>query len=164
MVDDRQQGRRRVPLSRAVSAVLRPYWRLVRGLTLGAQGVVIDGEGRILLVRHGYRPGWHFPGGGVEWNETVETALRRELAEETGVVAVAEPVLHGVFANFEKFPGDHILVYVVRQWQRPRVPEPNQEIAETAFFDPGALPEGTTAATRRRIDEILGRAPVSPQW
>ncbi|MGA8692117.1 MAG: NUDIX domain-containing protein, partial [Methyloceanibacter sp.] len=79
-------------------AVGRPFLRLQRGLTLGAQGVVIDQDDRILLVRHTYRPGWFFPGGGVEWNETLGTALARELEEEVGVSLTGPTQLHGVFA------------------------------------------------------------------
>ncbi|MGB3021956.1 MAG: NUDIX domain-containing protein, partial [Methyloceanibacter sp.] len=97
---------------RGLTKVLRPFWRMRRGLTLGAQGVVIDDDNRVLLVRHSYRPGWFFPGGGVEWGETIETALERELEEEVGVSLTTPASLHGVFANFTNFPGDHIAVFV----------------------------------------------------
>ena len=50
-------------------------YRLDFDLTFSA--FVADGEGRVLLVRHGYRPGWWFPGGGVEWGETLDTALAK---------------------------------------------------------------------------------------
>lgn len=144
---------------RLLTRALRPWWRLTRGLTLGAQGVVLDGEGRVLLVRHGYRPGWFFPGGGVERHETLEEALAREVEEETGVVARGAPELHGVFANIAHFPGDHIAVFVIREWERRAAPKPNAEIAEQGFFAPGALPAATDAGTRRRLGEILeGRA------
>mgnify|MGYP001362497372 CR=1 FL=1 len=151
-------------ISRVLGALFRPYWRLVRGMTLGAQGVVIDGEGRVLLVRHAYRPGWHFPGGGVEWHETIETALRRELAEETGVEVGAAPELVGLYANFDAFPGDHIALFIVRVWTRPRRPSPNAEIAETGFFTADALPAATAAGTRRRIAEISGGAARADRW
>lgn len=149
---------------RVLRGVLRPWWRLTRGLTLGAQGVVIDENSRILLVRHGYRPGWFFPGGGVERSETLSSALKRELEEEAGVILTAPAALHGVFANNENFPGDHIAVFLVREWQRPNIPSPSMEIAEQDFFALDALPGDTSGGTRRRLAEIFDAAPVSETW
>jgi len=142
----------------------RPIWRMRRGLTLGVRGCVIDAEGRVLLVKHSYLPGWHLPGGGVEWGETAETAITREVLEETGVEVTGPLQLHGLFANFAHFPGDHILVYVIRAWSRPVVPGPNAEIVATAFHAQDALPAETTAGTRRRAAEIFDGARVGPEW
>ncbi|MCJ7598101.1 MAG: NUDIX domain-containing protein [Methyloceanibacter sp.] len=133
-------------------------------MTLGSQGVVLDPENRVLLVRHGYRPGWFFPGGGVEWNETIETALARELEEEVGVTLTGAPVLHGVFANFASFPGDHIAVFVVRHWQRRGDYRRAGEITAAEMFAVGDLPERTDAGTMARLDEILDGAPRSNLW
>lgn len=144
--------------------MLRPIWRLRRGLTLGAQGAIIDQDNRILLVRHSYRPGWFFPGGGVEWYETIETALARELEEEVGVSLTEAPQLHGVFANFASFPGDHIAVFVVRHWRRREDYYRKGEIAEARMFERQDLPEETDRGTRVRLAEIFDRAPINPLW
>lgn len=45
-------------------------------------------DGKVLLVREPARDGvhkWDLPGGGLDFGEDVETALRREAAEETGL-------------------------------------------------------------------------------
>ncbi len=140
------------------------YWRLSRGATLGAQGVVIDGEDRILLVRHGYEPGWHFPGGGIEWGETAETALARELKEEAGVLIKERPTLHGLFGNFTVLPSDHIALFVVRKWERPSIPPPNHEIVESRFFARQNVPADASRGTKRRLAEIFDGAFVEPLW
>jgi 8-oxo-dGTP pyrophosphatase MutT (NUDIX family) len=151
-------------MSRLIGKVLQPYWRLTRGLTLGAQGLVIDAERRILLIRHTYRPGWFFPGGGVEPGEAAETALARELVEEAGVVMQGTPRLFGLYTNFQSFPRDHIAFYVVERWTQPSVPGPNAEIAEQQFYARSELPDDISRGAAQRIIEVFdGRAP-SPIW
>jgi ADP-ribose pyrophosphatase YjhB (NUDIX family) len=151
-------------LTRARIKLIQRYWRMTRALTLGVRGIVVDGEARVLLVRHTYTPGWHFPGGGVEFGETVDTALRRELVEEAGIALAGPPELLGIYANFDLFPGDHVLAFAVRAWEQARPLRPNREIAEAAFFASSSLPDGTTGGTRRRISELTGHSPVQAIW
>lgn len=133
-------------------------------MTLGVRGAVVDGGGRVLLLRHTYTPGWHMPGGGIEKGETALEAIRRELLEEAGVEAAAENLkLASVHANHAFFPNDHVLLYRVDRWRQVAATQ-HGEIAETGFFEPAALPEGTTAGTRRRLAELFGGAPVSGDW
>ncbi len=46
--------------------------------------MIRDSDGRLLLVRTGYRPGWSLPGGHVGRRESLERGLQREVREETG--------------------------------------------------------------------------------
>ena len=131
---------------------------------MGAQAVVIDEKSRILLVRHGYRPGWHFPGGGVEHYESLSEALERELYEETGVEITGPPKLHGLFTNFEVFPGDHIGVFIIQDWKQVKIPEPNAEIKEIGFFHRDELPDHTVTGVINRLDEIFSGKTISTKW
>jgi 8-oxo-dGTP pyrophosphatase MutT (NUDIX family) len=147
-----------------ITRLMHLYWRFSRPATLGARALVIDGEGRVFLVRHSYVAGWHLPGGGVETGETLLAALDRELAEEGNIVPTAPPLLHGIFFNARVSRRDHVALYVVRKFRQDSAPVPNREIVEHGFFTPDALPEGTTRATRARIAEVLGGAAVSEVW
>lgn len=144
--------------------VFQSYWRVRRPATLGVRGVVVDSSGKVLLLRHTYTPGWHFPGGGVEKGETCAYALERELEEEAGIRAQREAFeLVSVHANHAFFPNDHVLVYRISAWTQG---EPTQtgEIAEIRFVDPMNPPEGVTKGTKRRLEELFGGSPRNELW
>ena len=147
--------------------LIRPFFHLYartrRGMTLGVRGMVLDANGRILLVRHTYVKGWHMPGGGVERGETAETAIARELVEEAGVKLTAPPVLVSIHSADAKFRGDHILVYRIEEWE-PCAATSRGEIAAIGWFAADDLPDGTTDGTRGRIAEALGGVVRRPLW
>lgn len=67
-------------------------------------GVVVNDEGKVLLVRNRYRNIWEYPGGQVEVGENLIEALQREIREESGMeVEVGE--LFCVASNTAKYPG-----------------------------------------------------------
>lgn len=154
---------KRLAFSTVSRTVLHPWFRLRRGLTLGVRIVVHDAEGRILLVRHTYAPGWLFPGGGVERGETAAQAARRELAEEAGIIAAGPMSLFGLYANEENFPGDHVALLVLESFEQ-QDRKTSLEIAEMGFFSPQELPVGTTGGTLRRLAEIAGERPPEAVW
>ncbi len=138
--------------------------RITRGMTLGVRVVALDAAGRVFLVRHTYAKGWHLPGGGVDPGETLEQAMRRELAEEANIRAGGPATLVGVYLNRRASPRDHVAVFAMRDVTQDAPKPPDREIAESGFFPVDALPEGTTAGTRRRIAEALGGTPAGPEW
>ena len=68
------------------------------------------------------------------------------------------------FANFTSFPGDHIALFVVRDWERRGDYHKRGEIAEAGMFPPQDVPDETDAGTRTRLAEIFDRSPISQRW
>jgi 8-oxo-dGTP pyrophosphatase MutT (NUDIX family) len=147
-----------------VRRVLHAYWRFARGLTLGVRALVVDENRRVFLVQHSYVRGWHLPGGGVETGETVIDALIRELREEANIEPTAPPRLHGIFFNERVSRRDHVVLFVVVDFRQIAAPVPDHEIIAHGFFDLDSLPDDTSAATRARIIEVMGGAPVTERW
>jgi 8-oxo-dGTP pyrophosphatase MutT (NUDIX family) len=152
---------------RQLGRLLRPvwalYWRMMRGLTLGVRAIVLDGN-RVLLVRHGYTPGWHLPGGGVEPGETAHEAMVRETREETGVEVSATARLLGIYHHPLLAGRDHVVVFQVTAWCAGPVPEPSREITDVAWWPLDALPPDTTMATRARLAELQAGGLTSLTW
>lgn len=150
-------------LAPALTPLFRAWWSLNRGMTLGVRGVATDAEGRVLLIRHTYRPGWYLPGGGVERAQTVHDAVVREMAEEGGIEAMEPPVLLGFYSNHKVHPNDHVALFRFGAWT-PCPPLENGEIAERGFFAIQNVPADTSAGTRRRLAEIFEGKPQTADW
>jgi ADP-ribose pyrophosphatase YjhB (NUDIX family) len=156
--------RLRRALEPVTSRLLHSYWRFSRPATLGTRAIVIDGAGRIFLVKHSYVEGWHLPGGGVETGETLLESLTRELAEEGNIRLGAAPQLYSVYFNKRISRRDHVALFIVRDFTQDGNPQPNHEIVAHGFFPINALPEDASRATRARIAEVFGGAAVSELW
>ncbi len=140
-------------------------WRRFRaGMTLGVR-VILECDQGIVLVRHTYLPGWHFPGGGVDAGETVFEAAVREVREETGIEVGTLPRLVGFFHNARPRSRDHVALFHCGDFTVPDVwPGRSLEIAECRLFLPDALPLDLSSGTRRRLAEFHDGEPVAARW
>ena len=141
------------------------YFRLKRPMTFGVRGLVYDADQTsVFLIRHTYVPGWQLPGGGVEVGETAIEALQRELFEEGNIEIAGSPVLKSIHFNRQASRRDHVALYLVESYRQTAPKLPDREIAEGGFFPLDRLPDMTTPATLRRIAEVFGGVPASPDW
>jgi 8-oxo-dGTP diphosphatase len=69
--------------------------------SVSVAGVVIDDDGRALLIQRRDNARWEPPGGILEPDETITDGLRREVREETGL-AVEPITLTGVYKNMSR--------------------------------------------------------------
>lgn len=119
-------------------------------------------DGKVLLVLRAREPakGLHaFPGGRVERDETLDTAMRRELREETGLEAVRfEPFRTVELGRTEPGPAVYSLtVFLVSEVQGTLVA--GDDAAEAGWFtlaETETLP--ITESTLVVVRELLGDA------
>lgn len=136
---------------------------LLGASTVGVRTLVIDGQQRILLLRHTYMEDWHFPGGGVFRGEPARVAAIRELREETGVMTLGETELYGLYFHKVMGVNDYVALYVIKEFQQT-TEKISPEIAEVRWFTLNDLPPDLSASTRRRIGEYFQNHPKVDQW
>jgi FlaA1/EpsC-like NDP-sugar epimerase/8-oxo-dGTP pyrophosphatase MutT (NUDIX family) len=161
-VSEKAGGEKRI--NPFLSKILHSYFLIRRPMTLGARAVVINEKSEVMLVRHRYEPGWQLPGGGVESGESPVEALRRELIEEAGIRMWGIAEFLGSYFNSEVSRRDHVLVYLVRDFEVMHGVQISHEIGEHGFFPFDQLPKETTAGARRRIAEIFEGQAVADVW
>ncbi|KAB7832676.1 NUDIX hydrolase [Streptomyces mobaraensis] len=66
---------------------------------MSVAGIIVDDQGRALLIKRRDNGHWEPPGGVLEAGETIPDALEREVLEETGIKIATPAVLTGVYKN-----------------------------------------------------------------
>ena len=125
------------------------WWSLRRPVGVGVLVLVRDGEGRVLLIRNSYLPGWRLPGGAVDWGESGEQAALRELEEETGIKAESCRISSVLFRIISGL-SNHILVADVGKWSgTPRLE--GSEVMAIEWFSESALPADLNGVSSEAI-------------
>lgn len=143
----------------------------VQRTALGAACVILDGEGRVLLVHHTYgRLNWELPGGGAEPGEAPDETARRELLEETGLRAELDR-LTGVYFEPEHDLGPMVhFVFRCRWSDRLDPVASSPEVSDVRYWPVDGLPRPISDFTERRIRDAVLEGPVqvgrvgSRQW
>jgi 8-oxo-dGTP diphosphatase len=97
-----------------------PSYPRTPGLAVDAI-VEVAGKGVVLVERKFPPPGWALPGGFVEYGESVEEAVRREVLEETGLTLIDPRQFH-VYSEPGRDPRRHMasVVFVATAEGEPR--------------------------------------------
>jgi len=123
-------------------------------------GIVLDGDGRLLLVLRGRAPSagtWSVPGGRVETGESYVEATAREVLEETGVRVDGGRLVGKV--ERDGLGGD---VYVIRDYLcRPALDvdasavRAGDDAADAAWFSPDEM---------RSLETVPGLVAALDEW
>ena len=124
---------------------------------VGVGALIVNERGELFLARRGpaaknERGLWEFPGGGVEFGETLRETLRREIMEEYGVEIEVGDLLD---------VDDHILPDEHQHWVSPTficrivsgdpvIREPGK-CTEIGWFTVDQVPDDLTVITRRNL-------------
>ena len=105
--------------------------------TVGANCVVVDERGYVVLVRHSYRADWGLPGGLIGRREEPDVAAVRETREEIGLeVTLAGPPQVIMTANLQQID----FVFRASPLSGSTAAPRSAEIIEVAWFALDALP------------------------
>jgi ADP-ribose pyrophosphatase YjhB (NUDIX family) len=133
---------------------MRRFWHFVQTVIgiifrhpiTGTSIIPVLPDGRIVLIRRRDNGLWGLPGGMVDWGEDIPTAIRRELAEETGLEVAQMRRLVGVYSAPDRDPRIHSICVVVEvEVVGKMLTQDDLEVSDVQAFDPAELPKGKMA-------------------
>jgi ADP-ribose pyrophosphatase YjhB (NUDIX family) len=131
-----------------LSRLIRPLFQVF------SAAVIFDDQQRIFLVKLTYQRfhPWGLPGGGLEYGESADDAVIREVWEETGLAVKIEKLLLN-----KTFPPDKFAMYYLCTIQ-DGVFQSSDEVSEYGFFPLDRLPDVRPKdyALINEIYEVMG--------
>jgi 8-oxo-dGTP pyrophosphatase MutT (NUDIX family) len=128
---------------------------------VGARGVVRDDAGRVLLIRRSDNGFWALPAGAMELGESIAECARREILEETGLVATeltAFALYTGsAYTNTNMYGHTyqlHITAFRVDDWDGEVLRE-TDETTDAAFFPLDALPHPLSPSVAETMADLV---------
>ncbi len=118
--------------------------------TVSVAGIITNAGGRVLLLDHVLRPrsGWGLPGGFIDFGEQPDTALHRELREETGIE------IHDLEIYRVRTVKKHVeVLFTGRSDGEPRVL--SREITQLGWFAGDELPAEMSDDQKLLLRKVL---------
>lgn len=121
---------------------------------VGVVAVVVDENGRFLMLKHVFHPHapWGLPGGWLKRNEDPPAGVLREIKEETGLTAVIDSLL---VLTHETQPS-HIGIAYLAHAQATELTL-SSEIIEGGWFDTDNLPAPMLTLHKTAVKTAVGR-------
>lgn len=133
-------------------------------LQVGASIIVINKENQVLLQKRTDNQCWGYHGGSVDLDEVVEEAAKRELFEETGLIADSLELfgvfsgkeLHHIYPNQDEVSNIDI-VYLCKEYNGETIRQ-EDEVSELKWFDINQLPDNINPpnipALKKLVEEL----------
>lgn len=119
-----------------------------------AAGLVVDARRRLLLVRRAIEPfrgAWALPAGYQEFDETAESALEREVREETGLIVRAERLLDLLYVADDPRKPANVALYLCRATGGEL--RGGSDVTGVDWFELARLPQAMAFDNNRLIGE-----------
>ena len=124
--------------------------RVQTTFTVSAAAVVVNPEGKVLVLHHVLRPntGWGLPGGFIDAGEQPHEAIARELMEEAGIEITDVRMLH--LRTF----GRHVeILFAAKASEAGRIL--SSEIDQLGWYSFDEIPDRLPADQRRTVERVL---------